>query len=274
MRPFNEREKRIMKSLAGLDIKKMTTADRFLQDIFFTSESNRALIVKHDQKVVLYYTAPEVWTDLPSVRIALMELFEVISLLKYLKEQRLLDIFTTPVPVKNLQGMHSGFNETSKTEPNKLFLNKENDYIQLNDLEKIKNSDGEVILRGGALSDYYEMVYDNCFGLIFPNEAFYDFVKNDFKTEEDRKHKQNIGLSKFGIAVAIVLGLVGIGMQVLDKGTEKTNTLIEKTNSILESSNRIHKSIKLNIDTNTTEIKKLTLGQSKTDSDVSNKIKN
>ena len=266
MRPFNTREKRIMRELAALDIKKMTTADRFLQDIFFTIESKRALIVKHDQEVVLYYTDPKVWNDLPSVRIALMELFEVISLLKYLKEQRFLDIFNTPKPLNTLQGMHSGFNETSKSEPNKLFLNKENDYIEFNDLERIKNSKGEIILQGGALSDYYEMVHENCFGLIFPNEAFYDLVKNDFKTEEDRKHKQNILLSKFGIAVAIILGLIGIGMQILENRAKETNTLLKKTNNILNSNNSILKDVELKLDANKSEIKKIEYKQPKNDS--------
>jgi hypothetical protein len=262
LRSFNDREKQIIRNISELDINNMTTTERFLQDTFFSTENKRALIVKHDQKAILYYTEPKVWANITLVRIAMMELFEIISLLRYLKEQRYLDIFTTPIPTTTVTGIHSSFNKTEKIkpEPGKFFLNDEGDYFLPNDPDKIINSQNQIILRGGLLSDYYNIVYENCIGLFFPNEALYNLVENDFKTPEEIKHRQNIRLSRSAIIVAICLGAVGIIMPLMDD-----DKLIKETNTILNSNNNQQNEVIEILELNSSYLSDISLFQQKND---------
>ena len=80
MRDFNTREKAIIKRIVEIDVSSMSTASRFLQDNFFTEENQKALVVNHATKDVLFYINPHKFNDAKEVRISNHELFELLVL--------------------------------------------------------------------------------------------------------------------------------------------------------------------------------------------------
>jgi len=209
MRPFNENELKIIENLSKLDPKKMQTCTRFLQDTFFTNESKLALIVKHDSRDLLFYIDSELFDSNEEINKKNHDLFELINLLDYLKNIRYITIVSPSEKISIFEALHSDFNNLRIENDNKLILSENGDYLYTGSPEIIYDSENNEKLKSGKLNEYYDYIYSNMFGLIFPSEELLDFVKHDFKTKEDRKHSQNINYSRTGIIIAILLGLLG-----------------------------------------------------------------
>ena len=106
----------------------------------------------------------------------------------------------------------------------------------------IRDSNGKILLRGGLLNDYYDFIYENIFGLILPSEVLVDLVKHDFIPKGDRKHRQNLLIAWIGIAVAIILGILGIWNPFDNSQKEVKEELMKISNSIDSSKEEFIKS--------------------------------
>jgi hypothetical protein len=210
MREFNKREQLIMRKLAEIDISSMSTSSRFLQDNFFTKSNAKALIVNHNSKDVLYYIDPNQFNNIQTLRKSNHELFELLILLSYLNENRYVSIITTKMPAAPLEALHSDFDSSISLNGNILTLNSKGDYLDINQPDLIKNSSNQILLKGGLLNGYYDLIYNTVFGLIIPSEELLDLVKHNFKSKDDRKHFQNIFVAWTGITIALILGILGI----------------------------------------------------------------
>ncbi len=242
MRPFNKNELQIIENLSKLDPEKMQTCTRFLQDTFFTSKSNLALIVKHDTRDLLFYIDSELFDSVEEINKKNHDLFELINLLDYLKSIRYLTIISPSEKLTTIEALHSDFKNLRIEKGNKLILNENGCYLYTDSFEIIYDSENNEKLKSGKLNEYFDYIYSNMFGLIFPSEELIDFVKHDFKTKEDRKHNQNLVVGWFGIGLALILGILGIWnpflteentTQVLNKinnNTSKTSSSIEEMN--------------------------------------------
>ena len=218
----------------------MQTCTRFLQDTFFTNESKLALIVKHDSRDVLFYIDPELFDSIEEINKKSHDLFELINLLDYLKNMRYITIVSPSEKVSVFEALYSDFNHLRIENDNKLILNDKGDYLNTNSPEVIFDSENNEKLKSGKLNEYYDYIYSNMFGLIFPSEELLDFVKHDFKTKEDRKHTQNINYSRTGIIIAILLGLFGLWnpfQKSQPKENENLNLIISKIDSLISIEN-------------------------------------
>lgn len=225
MRPFNENEIRIIENLSKLNPNKIQTCTRFLQDTFFTQESKMALIIKHDTKDLLFYIAPELFSDIEEINKKNHDLFELINLLDYLKNIRYITIVSPSEKFSNFEALHSDSNNLIIENENKLILNNSGDYLMTGNPEIIYDSGNNEKLKAGKLNEYYDYIYQNMFGLIFPSEELIDFVKHDYQTKEDRKHNQNINYSRTGIVIAVLLGLLGLWNPFQNTISKENNNL-------------------------------------------------
>ncbi len=234
MREFNKREQSIMRKLAEIDISSMSTCSRFLSDNFFTKSNGKALIVNHNSKDVLYYLDPVQFTNIQNVRKSNHELFELLVLLSYLKENRYVSIITTTKPAAPLEALHSDFDSSISLNGNILTLNSKGDYLDTTQPDLIKDSSNQIILKGGLLNEYYDFIYNTVFGLIIPSEELLDLIKHNFKSKDDRKHKQNISVAWIGITIALILGILGIWNPFNGEKNQK-GELLEKISVDLDS---------------------------------------
>jgi hypothetical protein len=223
MRPFNKNEIRIIENLSKLNPNKIQTCTRFLQDTFFTQDSKTALIVKHDTKDLLFFIDAELFSDREEISKKKHDLFEMINLLDYLKNLRYITIVSPSEMFSNFEALHSGFNNLRIENGNKLTLNDSGDYLMTSNPDIVFDPENNEKLKAGKLNEYYDYIYKNMFGLIFPSEELVDFVKHDFKTKEDRKHNQYINYSRTGIIIAVLLGLLGLWNPFQKTETKENN---------------------------------------------------
>ncbi|MBN1187522.1 MAG: hypothetical protein JXB49_34920 [Bacteroidales bacterium] len=89
--------------------------------------------------------------------------------------------------------------------------------------------------------DLDEIICDSFFKLIAVSQDLVEYVKNDFKTDEEIRHNETLRISKIGIGVAIIIGLSSIILCIYsDKISDNTvkldtkqfNTLIKYQDSI------------------------------------------
>jgi len=244
MRPFNKNELKIIENLSKLDPEKIHTCTRFLQDTFFTSKSKLALIVKHDSRDLLFYIDFELFDNKEEINKKNHDLFELINLLDYLKSIRYLTIVSPSEKLNKFEVIYSDFKIPRFENNNKLILNENGYYLYTNCPDIIYDSENNEKLKSGKLNEYYEYIYSNMFGLIFPSEELIDFVKHDFKTKDDRKHKQNLFVGWVGIGLALILGVLGIWIPFLTE--EDTTQVLNKLKSINNNTSKISSDIKEN----------------------------
>lgn len=255
MRALNKREKEIIKKIALIQSSSVQTCTKFLQDNFFTVESKMALILRHDTKNAWFYFEPILMSNEDEIRKKNHELFELLILLNYLKENRYISIIPPSNNPNILETIYSGFDKITIT-GNKVNLSSKGEYILATKPDEIIDSSGTLILKGGQIHEYYDFIYSNMFGLIFPSEELIELSNHHFKTKDDRKHSQNLLASWIGISLALFLGLIGIWnpFDSSNKIGEEITIRIEKVLLKLEDLNLLNSNT-LNtlksIDTNT-----------------------
>jgi hypothetical protein len=106
--------------------------------------------------------------------------------------------------------------------------------------------------------DLDSIICDTFFKFIAVSQDLIEYVKNDFKTDEEIRHDQTLKISKIGIWVAILLGLASIILSVYidnnDDNTVKLDSaqfeyLIEKQERAISNQEKINKSLINYIDT-------------------------
>lgn len=211
MRAFNRNERKYIEILSKLNENYISTCSKFLQDNFFTIDRGIVLTLYHPEKAVLFFLKPETWLNDKETGKCYYEFLEVISLLNYLNQERLILIIPDSKNAMPIQILFSNFNSKNPGNGDKVILNENGDYLDRKNPHIIKNSTDKIIYFGQTIfSSYYEYISATLTGIILPTEELKELVRHNFKSEEDRKFAKNLNVAWVGILVAILMGLIGI----------------------------------------------------------------
>lgn len=229
MRAFNDREKEIIKMLAKINLANTEFFSSFLHKNYFTVESKKALFVYTNQKAVLLYLKNELFNELTKRREELGKLFELLSLISYLKEKRYISIYPNHDVLKSeLIVMREDFNAINKSGniDDKLFLNEKGFYIKTSEPENIYGSDDKIAFIAINLGeDVFNLIIKNFMGLLYVSEELIELTERNFKSQEDiRFQKQQIA-TWISILIAFLLGIWSIYFQ-LDGFKNKDSEMI------------------------------------------------
>jgi len=247
MRAFNKREKEIISMLAKVNLANTDFFSYFLQKNYFTIKSKKALFVLTKQKTVFLYLEKDLFNDLNKRKEELGKLFELLSLIIYLKENRYITIYPNPEVLKSdLHVMRDDFNSISTTneDPTIVLLNKEGLFLRTGNPENIYDSENNIVFIAVSLGeDVYNLIIENFMGLLYVSEELVELTKRDFKSQEDVRFKKQQVATWVSIFIALLLGLWGVYQQINDSKAKssETNNKIENQNFRL---NEIDKSIK------------------------------
>lgn len=212
MRKFNPREKEIIRSLARIELDNINFFSYFLQENYFTASSNQALFVLTKQKMVFLYLKDDVFNNMVARKEELGKLFELLSLLSYLRENRYITIYpNSEATDSELHIMRQDFNNPNKVTDIKVLLNNDGVYFETSNADKICDSKGNTLFQAIKLDEHvYNLVMENVMGLLYVSEDLKDLVSNNFQTTDDIRFKKQQYATWFSIGLATILGLWSI----------------------------------------------------------------
>lgn len=262
MRAFNKREKDIIKMLAKINLANTNFFSFFLQKNYFTTESKKALFVLTKQKKVLLYLETDLFNDLTKRKEELGKLFELLSLIIYLKENRYITIYpNSEVLHTDLHIMRDDFNSisTSKEDSTKVLLNEEGLFLRTSSPENIYDSENNIAFIAVSLGENeFNLIIENFMGLLYVSEELVGLTKRNFKSQEDIRFKKQQVATWTSISIAFLLGVWSIYQQLNESKTQNS----EMNNMIENHSIRFNK-IDKSIEQLTLDLKKELTDESK-----------
>jgi hypothetical protein len=241
MRKYNRREKEFLTLLAKETENKLEIFSYFMQNDFFTKSSNLALAILPPRNAAILYIKKNVFDDLSSRKIETRNFVEILSLIEYLKQNRLIDIIPIPAPPDvTIHLMRADFNTpTIDPKSSDLLLNTNGLHIKNNDIGKIYDSKNQVVFEGVTLEKYtYELILNNFMGLLFVSEELKDYVKRRFKSVEDRRYRIGQIATWVSICIALIFGIYGI-YNPFSKRDNKTQKIESQQLDSIMSQSRI-----------------------------------
>lgn len=262
MRAFNNREKDFIKMLAKINLANTNYFSYFLQEEYFTTESKKALFVFTEQKGVVLYLEKELFNDLTKRKEELGKLFELLSLIIYLKENRYITIFPNPDVLKDkLHVMREDFNSisTSKEDPTKILLNKEGFFFKESCPDNIYDSENNIVFIGVVLGENeFNLIIENFMGLLYVFEELVELTKRNFKSQEDIRFKKQQVATWVSISIAFFLSVWSVYQQF-----NQSNTQNSEMNNIIENHSFRFNEIDKSIEQLTLDLKKELTDESK-----------
>lgn len=262
MRAFNKREKEIISMLAKVNLANTDFFSFFLQKNYFTTKSKKALFVLTKQKTVLLYLEKDLYNDLTKRKEELGKLFELLSLIIYLKENRYITIYPNPEVLKSdLHVMRDDFNSISTTveDSSKVLLNNEGFFLRTGNPENIYDSKNNIAFIAVSLGEnVYNLIIENFMGLLYVSEELVELTKRNFKSQEDIRFKKQQIATWVSIFIALFLGLWGVYQQLNDSKTHDS-----EMNNIIENQNYRFNEINKSIEHMTIDLKKVLTEESK-----------
>ena len=246
MRVFNKREREVIKMLANLDLANTDLFSFFLHRNYFTKESEKALFVLTKQKTVLLYLKKDIFNDFSKRKEELGRLFELLSLIIYLKEYRYITIYPNPEVLKtDLYVMRDDFNsiEISKEDPTKVLLSNEGLFLRTSNPEYIYDADSNIMFIAVSLGeDVFNLIIENFMGLLYVSEELIELTKRGFKSQEEKRFKKQQVATWVSIFIAFSIGIWGIYQKLNDSKMDgaEMNFLLENQNTRF---NEVDKSI-------------------------------
>lgn len=187
MRKLSPLERSIVKLIVAQTSADITKFDIVLRDNFFNATYNMAFLfgfsASQNIPAILYIEE----CDEYSSRIKISQFLEVVSLIKYLEENRMINILQNEIKIESsyLSIIHQGWNIQNFDKNMNLPLNTDGLYWDHTDYN-IKDIDGKVIYKPILLPEEYRN-----FGLkylltaIYSTEELRKIVQRDFLTEEE-----------------------------------------------------------------------------------------
>ncbi len=158
MRPLTVIEQQIFDKIKSHPVSTPFSIHKALEEIFFTRQSGRALILHTTAKYAMFYLRPEVFQNTSAQLQERITLIHLASFIQDLVNEQILQPSSNKEKPKNLAlvFVHDAFVNPS-TEKNKLILNTQGDYSLVP--ETICDSHGEVLYQGLKIIDTdFEMV--------------------------------------------------------------------------------------------------------------------
>ncbi len=236
MREFNLREKKQIRLLSEISFENVELFSYFLQEKYFTKKSNVALFVLVKQNISMLYFKKEIFDDIEKRKQELGEFLELISLIKYLTENRYVTIFDVDKKDASLYILKQDF-VSIEISNNLQFIHNGNVLtINPNKPENITNEKGEIIYSGLILQkSINDFILEYFTGLAYVSEDLKYFVKNNFKTKDDKRFIN----TQFATWISIFLATI-IGLYSIFREPDKQSVQIDKNqvNSILNSNKK------------------------------------
>lgn len=223
MRKFNNREKEIITQLSKLPFEKGDTFSCFLHKNYFTKESKNALVITKDRDALLY-VKEDVFKDFDFRRNKIGHLFEILTLIEYLEDNRYVNILEIGVK-SGIYALHETFTEISM-KADKIILNSEGDYFSTNDGLYILSKDNEILFEAMNLPNF-NLVSKYLNRVIFVTEELHHLVKNNFIDDETRRYNGQQVSAIIGIIISIILGLYAIFSQIIVTNEQRSESVIE-----------------------------------------------
>ncbi len=242
MRKFNLREKAFLKILEEISNSDLEFLGFFMNKKYFTKDKNSLLIIIPQKTKALLYIKKEVFDDLALRKLEIKKFIEILSLIEYLKQIRLIDIIPNP-QAQNfaMHIMYEDFDSPYQTSPSlDIILNAKKSYLKMADL-KIYSSNNEVLFEAVELEKHtYDIIMQNLMGLLFVSEELNVFVKRGFKSTEDVRYKYGQLATWISIFIAFAFGVLGLFYsQSVDK-VKRINIDNYQLDSILQNQEELN----------------------------------
>ena len=248
MRKYNQREKKFLTLLATKSEDNLEIFSYFMQNDFFIKSSDLALAVLPPTNAAVLYIKKNVFDDLSSRKREIRNFIEILSLIEYLKQYRLIDIIPIPSPPDvTIHLMREDFNTpTIDSQNSDLLLNTHGLHIKNTDIGKIYDAQNKIIFEGVTLDKYtYDLILNNFLGLLFVSEELKDFVRKGFKSVEDRRYRIGQVATWVSICIALIFGIIGIYNPFDIKGknykidTHQIDSLLFQNNKLIYNVEKI-----------------------------------
>ena len=209
MRAFNESEKAVIRKLASLEPEQTTLLTEFLGSLYFSEEKGRAMIIQTAGKYAVFYLRPEIFDNEKSKRIEIIKLLELISLIRYLKNQGYLFIYTgEPQKAKSMYFLNDSFKNPQQA-GEAIVLNAQGDHTSKP--ESIFNKANQVVYKGISFDpETYEMMVNNLTGVLYVSLELRNLVRNQFDLKEKKEVKNPKWQIRTSIVVAFFFVLAGL----------------------------------------------------------------
>ena len=243
MRKFNPRERNFLKLLNNISNQDMELFPYFLQHQYFTEDKKTALFLLNKQKEAFLFIKKDVFDNMKSRKIELINFIEILSLIGYLKQNRLVDLFhVAENSSTTMSVMYSGFGNIRQEKPDSNLIVSENGFhLKFPDFSKIYDVNNKIKFEAVKLEKHtYEMIQDNLSGLLFVSEELKEFVNNGFKSKEDLRYRIGQVTTWIGIGLAIIFGLFGIYNPFEKEESHSYEFDKIQYNEIIKKNNQIH----------------------------------
>ncbi len=212
MRKYNIREKEFLKLLEEISKEDLEFFSFFMQKKYFTKHKSSFLIIIPEKKKALFYIQKSIFDNLSLRKQEIKNFIEILSLIEYLKQNRLIDIIPNPQAQNTgIHFMNEDFDSPRQTSPSlNIILNKKQSYLKMSDF-KIYDINDKVLFEAVELEKYtYDIIMDNLMGLLFVSEELNDFVRRGFKSIDDIRYKYGQIATWVSISIALIFGILGI----------------------------------------------------------------
>lgn len=166
MRHFSPIEKEFLQVLVAAASVRSVRLERVLEQVFFTEQLGRALIIQPIDRFGYFYLKPAVYDDEQQRQIEINILTNLFSLIVYLREQGLIVIHSDKNESRvRIRCLSDGFRNPTINGPG-IVLNERGDYTLNPDF--IHDAANNVIYRGVRLDgDLYDLVTHNISGFVY-----------------------------------------------------------------------------------------------------------
>ncbi len=246
MRKFNKTEKDFIKLLDKISDESLEFFSYYLQKYYFSNTSNSALFLFTQQKKALLFIKKDVFDNMSLRKKEMRNFLEILSLVNYLKQEHLINIIPNPqINNSTLLVMREEFNSINQITLNSnLQLNQHGGHLKFTDFSKIYDSQDNILFEAVNLEEHvYNIIMDLFTGLLFVTEELKVLVKNNFKSSEDIRYRNNQIATWTSIIMAFLFGLYGIFRDLSHKNNSK---IPHQETKEIKSEN-----INININTNT-----------------------
>jgi hypothetical protein len=230
MRKFNKNEQLFFNNLNRYSNEDPHTFVHFLKIKYFNDFHTPSLIINNTTKTVFFYTKKG--TTLEQRNKLLSKFYEILFLCVHLKENRYINIIPNNI-TPTVEYVNNEFSSTSYSNLKpKQILNDQGDYYD-NSTRNIYNNNQSLIFEHIKLhEETYNLIHENLNGVLFVSEDLKEYVKNNFKTKEERNFIFAQTMVVIGIISAIIIGVYGL--------IKPNNELIQINNELKKIHYDIH----------------------------------
>jgi len=163
MRPFNQRESKIIDWLARNQREAPLSLRESLEALFFTRASGRCLILQPGKKYAMFFFDLDNFKDEEAKGTAISELIEIMLLFNYLNQNHYITIFRGEHCSREKMFFFSEAFDNPHLDKDKVVLNA--DGLHSTRPEAIKNGDEEVVYKGVEQKNgNFDLLYQNTVG--------------------------------------------------------------------------------------------------------------